>query len=85
MSQESEQQILLVLEEIRDGQREIVTHLESQRALAMEQLRKSQERVEESVSLQKEALRRQQSIMRIVVPSILICILAIAYLVIRYL
>lgn len=85
MSQESEQQILSVLKEIRDGQREIITHLESQRALATEQLRKSQERVEESVGLQKEALRRQQSIMRIVVPSILICIVAIAYLVIRYL
>lgn len=85
MSQESEQQILSVLKEIRDGQREIVTHLESQQALAKEQLRKSQERVEESVGLQREALRRQQSIMRIVVPSILICIVAIAYLVIRYL
>lgn len=85
MSQESEQQILSVLKEIRDGQREIITHLESQRALATEQLRKSQERVEESVGLQKEALRRQQSIMRIVVPSILFCIVAIAYLVIRYL
>lgn len=85
MSQESEQQILSVLKEIRDGQREIITHLESQRALATEQLRKSQERVEESVGLQKEALRRQQSIMRIVMPSILICIVAIAYLVIRYL
>ncbi len=85
MSQELEQQILSVLKEIRDGQREIITHLESQRALATEQLRKSQERVEESVGLQKEALRRQQSIMRIVVPSILICIVAIAYLVIRYL
>jgi len=84
MSQESEQQILSVLKEIRDGQREIITHLESQRALTTEQLRKSQERVEESVGLQKEALRRQQSIMRIVVPSILICIVAIAYLVIRY-
>ncbi|MEI2636169.1 MAG: hypothetical protein V9E92_04870 [Methylotenera sp.] len=74
-----------VLKEIRDGQREIVTHLESQRALATEQLRKSQERVEESVGLQKEALRRQQSIMRMVVPSILVCIAAIAYLIIRYL
>ncbi|HNV88234.1 MAG TPA: hypothetical protein PKL53_04650 [Methylotenera sp.] len=85
MSQESDQQILSVLKEIRDGQREIVTHLESQRALATEQLRKSQERVEESVGLQKEALRRQQSIMRMVVPSILVCIAAIAYLIIRYL
>ena len=85
MSQDSEQQILSVLKEIRDGQREIVTHLESQRALAMEQLKKSQERVEESVGLQKEALRRQQSIMRMVVPGILVCIAAIAYLVIRYL
>ncbi len=85
MSQESGQQILSVLKEIRDGQREIVTHLESKRALATEQLRKSQERVEESVGLQKEALRRQQSIMRMVVPGILVCIAAIAYLVIRYL
>lgn len=84
LSQETEQQILSVLHEIRDGQREIIAHLAAQRAVAEEQLRKSRASVEESVGLQREALRRQKTITLIAVPGILACMAAIAYLVLRY-
>jgi hypothetical protein len=84
MSPNEEEDTLEILKEIRDGQREIIALLTAQRSLAEEQLRKSQERIEESVGLQKEALRRQKSITLITVPGILACIAAIAYLVLRY-
>ncbi len=84
MIRESEPQILSVLREIRDGQRQIIAQIEAQRSLAEEQLKKSQERVEESVGLQRDALRRQRTITLIAVPGILACIAAIAYLVLRY-
>lgn len=76
--------ILKALQDIRDGQREIIAILNSQRALAEEQLQKSRATVEESIGLQREALKRQQSITRIAVPGILACTAAIAYLVLRY-
>jgi hypothetical protein len=84
MDQNTEQQILDTLREIRDGQREIVAHLSAQRALAEEQLQKSRASIEESVGLQREALRRQKNITLVAVPAILACIAAIAYLVLRY-
>ena len=84
MSEETQQQILETLREIRDGQREMLSHLAAQHALADEQLRKSRESVEESVGLQRLALRRQGTITLIAVPGILACIAAIAYLVLRY-
>lgn len=61
MDQNTEQQILDTLREIRDGQREIVAHLSAQRALAEEQLQKSRASIEEPVGLQREALRRQKT------------------------
>lgn len=84
MSQDADQQILDTLREIRDGQREIIANLAAQRALAEEQLQKSRASIEESVGLQREALRRQKNITLIAVPGILACIAAIAYLVLRY-
>lgn len=84
MTPEAEQEVLALLREIRAGQREIVDHLAAQRALAEEQVGKSQARIEESVALQREALQRTRSIARIAVPGIVACIAAIAYLVLRY-
>lgn len=84
MNQDTERQILETLREIRDGQREIVSHLAAQRALAEEQMQKSRASIEESVGLQREALKRQRSITLIAFPGILACIAAIAYLVLRY-
>jgi hypothetical protein len=84
MSQETEQQILETLREIRDGQREMLTHLAAQRALTEEQITRSRATIEESVGLQRLALQRQKTITLIAIPGILACIAAIAYLVLRY-
>ena len=84
MSQENEQQMLEVLREIRDGQREVLGLLTAQRAAAEEQVRKSRESIAESIALQRLALARQRTVTLIAVPGILVCMAAIAYLVWRY-
>jgi len=84
MSQENDQQILEVLRQIRDGQREMLGLLSAQRAAAEEQVKKSRESIAESVALQRLGLARQRTVTLIAVPGILACIAAIAYLVWRY-
>jgi hypothetical protein len=84
MSQDEQKEILDTLRAIRDGQREMIQLLSAQRTLAEEQLKKSGERIAESVGLQRLALQRQRTITLIAVPAILACIAAIAYLVFRY-
>jgi hypothetical protein len=84
MSQETEQQILETLRDIREGQREALQIMSSHRALVEEQLQVSRKRVEESVGLQRLALQRQKTITLIAIPGILACIAAIVYLVLRY-
>lgn len=84
MSQETEQQILQALHDIRAGQREMIKLLEAQRSLADAQIQKSRTNIEESIGLQREALQRQRAITRIAIPGIFACIAAIAYLVFRY-
>jgi hypothetical protein len=84
MNPEIEQQVLETLREIRDGQREMLSILAAQRSLAEEQIRKSRASIEESVGLQRLAIRRQRTISLIAIPGIAACIAAIAYLVLRY-
>jgi len=84
MSQENEQQMLEVLREIRDGQREMLGLLAAQRVAAEEQVKKSRESIAESVALQRLGLARQRTVTLIAVPGILACMAAIAYLVWRY-
>jgi formate dehydrogenase maturation protein FdhE len=79
-----QQQLLALLAEIRDGQREIIELLSHQQRLVAEQIQNSRATVTESVNLQRIALQRQRTIIWIAVPGILACIAAIAYLVIRY-
>ena len=80
-----QQQVLELLTEIRDGQRQIVDLMIKQQQIAEEQILKSRATVDESVNLQRLALQRQRTITLIAVPGILACIAAIAYLVLRYL
>ncbi|SEJ60483.1 hypothetical protein SAMN05216201_1126 [Pseudomonas linyingensis] len=75
---------LNVLREIRDTQREILAQLAAQRTLAEQQVARSRDKVEESIGLQRLALQRQRTITLIAVPGILVCIVAIGYLVLRY-
>jgi hypothetical protein len=84
MNQETEQKILDVLLEIREGQREALAAMEEHRSLVKEQIRIARGSVEESVGLQRLALRRQKAITFIAIPGILACIAAIAYLIVRY-
>jgi hypothetical protein len=84
MDQETQQQVVDVLREIREGQREIIELLSAQQVAAEEHVKKSRESVAESVGLQRLALKRQRTVTLIAVPGILACIAAIAYLVMRY-
>lgn len=79
-----QQELLQALREMRDGQREMIAVLSAQRALVEEQVQRSRQSLQESIALQKLALRRQRSITLIAVPGILACIAAIAYLLVRY-
>ena len=85
MNQETDQQILEVLREIRDGQREALRAMEEYRHLVKAQIEASQSTVQESVTLQRLALKRQRAVTLIAVPGIVACLAAIAYLVVRYL
>jgi len=84
MNPNESSEILATLREIRDGQRELLDQIKAQRTLAEEQMRQSRERVEESMGLQREALRRQRTITVVALPALLVCIAAIAWLVLRY-
>ena len=77
-------EVLAVLKELRVGQKEIIALLSSQRAMTEEQIGRSRAAVQESIGLQKVALRRQRTITLVAVPGILLCVAAIAYLVFRY-
>jgi hypothetical protein len=84
MGEDPQREQLEILREIRDRQREAVEILKAQRALVEEQLKRSQRQVEESIGLQKTALRRQRQVALVAVPGIIACIAAIIYLVARY-
>lgn len=84
MNPNDSSEILATLRDIRDGQRELLEQIKAQRALAEDQMRQSRERVEESMGLQREALRRQRTITVVALPALLVCIAAIAWLVLRY-
>ena len=84
MDSSDTQKILETLREIRDGQREILALVVAQQARAEEQVRKSRDSVAESVGLQRLALQRQRTVVWLALPAILMCIPAIAYLVLRY-
>lgn len=82
---EYQTEVLSLLREIRDQQREGLRIQKEHAGLAREQLDRSRRAVEESITLQREALSRQRSITRIAVPAILLCIALIAWLIVRWL
>jgi len=84
MTLETEQQILEVLREIREAQRQALAVMDEHRALVKEQIQASRKSVDESVGLQRLALKRQRTVFLVAVPGIVACIAAIAYLVLRY-
>ncbi len=82
---DTDRQILETLRELRDGQRELIRLIAAQQALAQEQFARSRETVTEPVGMQRVALQRQKMLTLFAVPGILLCMAAIAYLLIRYL
>ena len=77
-------EILNLLTEIRDSQREALANQELQIKLVREQLERSKTSIEESISLQRAAIEKQKLITRIAPPGIFLCIVLIGYLVIKY-
>ena len=84
MSTDLNPDILATLREIRDDQRELLAQIQAQRALAEQQMAQSKLRIDESVGLQREALRRQRTISVVALPALLLCIAAIVWLLLRY-
>ncbi len=84
MSTDLNSDILATLREIRDDQRELLAQIQAQRALAEQQRAQSKLRIDESVGLQREALRRQRTITVVALPALLLCIAAIVWLLLRY-
>lgn len=83
MNEPSEIRDLLV--EIRDNQRLSLQRQEEHLALAKEQLERSREQVQESISLQHQAMHRVRRVSMIAIPGIILCVVLIVYLVVRYL
>lgn len=84
MNDDSNADILATLREIRDDQRQLLEQIKGQRTLAEQQMTQSRLRIDESMGLQREALRRQRTITVVALPALLACIAAIAWLVLRY-
>lgn len=84
MNSQHDDDILAILREIRDDQRALLSQVQAQRALAEQQMAQSKQRIDESVGLQREALRRQRTITVVALPALLLCIAAIAWLLLRY-
>ena len=73
-----------LLTDIRDNQQRSIVKQEEHIALTQQHLDRTKAQVEESIGLQREAMDKQRTITRIAIPGILVCILAIIYLVVRY-
>jgi hypothetical protein len=84
MNDDTERRILTVLEDIRDDQRELLQAAARHRALVEEQLNLARTAVGESAALQRLALSRQRTITLVALPAIVACVVAIAYLIVRY-
>ncbi len=74
-----------MLKEIEKTQKQSLALIEKQTKLLEDRARQSMQSVEESITLQKQALTRAKSIGLFAVPAIVVCIVAILYLVLKYL
>lgn len=81
MDEKTQQNLITLLQEIRDGQKEALElqrrHVDSYEAY----VHQSQVRLEESLAMQKEAVAKQKQALRYIFPIILIGIVAIALVV----
>ena len=81
---DSSDEIKQLLTEIRDNQRLALEQQKAQLDLAREQLARTRSQVSESIDLQKQAMQRFKSLSLVVLPVVFLCVVLIAYLIVRY-
>lgn len=79
--QEETREILL---EIRDNQLRAIENQEKHISLTQEQVERAKKQIEESINLQRQAMDKTRTIMRIAIPGIVLCLVAILYLILKY-
>ena len=73
-----------ILLEIRDNQLRAIENQEQHIALTREQVDRAKKQIEESIGLQRSAMEKARVVTRVVIPAIILCLIAIFYLVFRY-
>ena len=81
---DSSDEIKQLLTEIRDNQRLALEQQKAQLDLAREQLARTRSQVSESIDLHKQAMQRFKSLSLVVLPVVFLCVVLIAYLIVRY-
>ena len=80
----NDDRIASLLGEIRDNQREALGRQRAQLEIAQNHFDHAKAQIAESLKLQREAVSRARTAIRVALPAILVCIAAIVYLVVRY-
>jgi len=81
---DDDSEIKQLLTEIRDNQKLALEKQSEQLELTHQNLDRAKSQVEESLALQKLAMKRFKSVSIIAIPGIIICIVLILYLVVRF-
>lgn len=85
MGDNETREIVELLREMRDQQKETAATVQRLETLLQTQAENTTKRVEQSIELQKVAVERQRNAMLLGVPLVLLCLALIAYLILRYL
>ena len=80
----TDDQIVELLTDIRDGQREALARQHEQLELAHSEAERMRRIADESVALQRTGIDRMQRVTRIVLPIILLLIALVAWLIFKY-
>ena len=81
----NDERIVVLLTELRDNQRETLERQRAHLEIAQSHLQLLQAQIAESLKLQREAVSRTRTVIRVALPALLLCIAAIVYLWWRYL
>jgi len=81
----NDERIVALLTELRDNQREALERQRAHLEIAQSHLELWKAQVGESLKLQREAVSRTRTVIKIALPALLFCIAAIVYLWWRYL
>ncbi|MDX1519831.1 MAG: hypothetical protein R3318_06870 [Gammaproteobacteria bacterium] len=79
-----QEEIREILLEIRDNQLRAIENQEKHISLTQEQVERAKKQIEESIGLQRQAIEKTKTVMRIALPGIALCIALIIYLVVKY-